>query len=155
METKNENLISGLNNLIEINNDRIVGYNKASDKSEDSELKPLFYEMARKSREFGGALSGEVRSLGGEPAEGTKTSGKFHRAWIDVKVALAGHERKTILESCVFGEDAIQNEYMDVLKSEDLNSNAAVKTMVSDQQKSLKEDHDKIVAMRDTAKEFS
>ncbi len=152
METKNENVINGLNNLIEINNDRVEGYKKASEELEDTELKPLFYEMARKSREFGGVLTGEVRTLGGTPAEGTKTAGKFYRVWMDVKAAFAGHDKKAILETCEYGEDAAQAEYEDVLKSEDLNTNSAIKSLVLEQKASLREDHDKIKSLRDAAR---
>ncbi len=50
----NEKLIGILNDLVEINNDRIEGYQKASDetKEEDMDLKAIFAEMGNKSKSF-------------------------------------------------------------------------------------------------------
>ena len=71
---------------------------------------------------------------------------------MDVKAAFAGHDKKAILETCEYGEDAAQAEYDDVLKSEDLNTNASVKSLVLEQKASLREDHDKIKSLRDAAR---
>ena len=85
----------------------------------------------------------------GTPAEGTTTSGKVFRAWMDVKAALARKDRKAILASCEFGEDTIQQAYRDALQSEDLPSE--FKTFISEQQSCLKKSHDKIKSLRDNA----
>jgi hypothetical protein len=39
--------------------------------------------MIDESREFRNVLGREVQVLGGEMAEGTMTSGKIYRAWMD------------------------------------------------------------------------
>src|SRR5476649_949855 len=76
-----------LNDLIEINNDRIEGYEEALKdlKTGDDDLKSLFLEMIDQSREARMALGEEVQVGGSEMEKGTTTTGKIYRAWMDVK----------------------------------------------------------------------
>ena len=60
----------------------------------------------------------EVNTLGGEAAEGTKTSGKFFRAWMDVKAVLTSKDRKAILNSCEYGEDKELEAYDEALEDD-------------------------------------
>jgi uncharacterized protein (TIGR02284 family) len=150
METTSKNTVSLLNDLIIINNDRIEGYERAAKETEDSQLKSIFSHMADESRQYKNELVREVVNQGGSPAEGTTTSGKVFRAWMDFKAAVTGKDRKAIIASCEFGEDAALETYDNVLKSEDLS--ASVKSIVSRQRTSLQQSHDKIKLMRDTSK---
>ena len=74
MET-NEKLIEALNGLIEINNDRVNGYEKAIEESKDLDvdLKTIFNGMASESRKYAGELTKIVSESGGTPADGTTT----------------------------------------------------------------------------------
>ena len=107
---RNEKAIGILNDLIQINNDRIVGYDKAIDelKDEDADLKTLFHRYTQDSKQFATELTYEVTRLGGNPTEGTTNSGKIYRVWMDLKAAITGKDRQTILNNCEFGEDAAQ-----------------------------------------------
>ena len=93
--------ITILNDLIEINNDRIKGYEKAIEelKDGDQDLKTLFAGIIDESREARNALGKEVQVLGAdmEPANATTNSGKIYKAWMDVKAILIGHNRHTVL----------------------------------------------------------
>ena len=148
MET-NENAVEVLNDLIEINNDRIAGYKRAIDETEsdDSDLKSIFGQMASESSQYKQALTELVASLGGEPETGTTASGKIYRAWMDVKATFSGHSRKSILENCEFGEDAAQKAYRTALQDDGLPASA--REVVMQQQQALKLAHDKIKMMRD------
>src|SRR5688572_26231316 len=97
-----------LNDLIRINHDRVVGYEKAIEelKPEDADLKALFQRYITESRQYAQELTQEVTRLGGNPADGTTNSGKIYRVWMDLKSAISGKDRKTILDNCEFGEDA-------------------------------------------------
>jgi uncharacterized protein (TIGR02284 family) len=147
METKEKEEISLLNDLIIINNDRIEGYVTAAKETTDADLKVLFNDLAKESREFKNDLFTEVIALNGKPAEGTKITGKMYRAWMEVKTALTGKDRKKILSSCEFGEDIAAEEYDKVLKSEDLDETA--KVIVTKQREKLHKSHDRIKALRD------
>ena len=97
---ENRKAIEVLNSLIIINNDRIEGYETASDATEEHDLKTLFAKFNSTSQKCKQELVKEVNSLGGEIAEDTKISGKFFRLWMDVKAALTGKDRAEILNSC-------------------------------------------------------
>ena len=68
-----------LNDLIEINNDRIIGYEKAIGelKDGDHDLKTLFAGMIDESRQIRMALGKEVQALGGEMESGTSTTEQY------------------------------------------------------------------------------
>ena len=146
----NETLIEVLNDLIRINNDRINGYEKASDeiKGADMDLKEIFSKMGNDSRDYVRDLSNAVVKLGGEPATDTTISGKIYRTWMDVKAAFASKERLSVLESCEFGEDAAQKAYDTALNS-DAEMSAETRQLVMDQKASLKKSHDIIKKYRD------
>ena len=147
-----------LNDLILINNDRIAGYEKAIKElksqdnalSENLDLTVLFERMIDESRECRNALGQEVQSMGGEMTDGTMTSGKLYRAWMDVKALFTGKDRHAILESCEAGEDAAQKAYREALEEEDLPH--YLREMISNQQRLLKDSHDEIKALRDQTK---
>jgi uncharacterized protein (TIGR02284 family) len=138
-----------LNDLVQINNDRIVGYERAIKelKDEDADLKVLFADMIRESHRYKMALATELSVLGADIESDTTTSGKIYRAWMDVKAAFTGHDRKAILASCEFGEDAAQKAYETAINEEDLPSH--IMTLISEQKQSLRLSHDQIKALRD------
>ena len=145
-----------LNDLVLINNDRIAGYEKAleelkSDTDTDNlDLSVLFQTMIDQSREYRNELGHEVQVLGEDMAEGTMTSGKVYRAWMDVKALFTGKDRHAILASCEGGEDAAQKAYSAALESEELPG--FLREMISNQQESLRNAHDEIKALRDATK---
>ena len=146
----NEKTSEVLNDLIRINNDRVTGYERAAKEvsSEDADLKALFNRMADESRQYVNELIKYVARTGEEPASGTTVSGKIYRAWMDVKATFTGKNRKAILASCEYGEDAAQKAYDTALAS-DAEIPTEIRQVIMDQKISLKKSHDKIKAMRD------
>ena len=139
-----------LNDLIQINNDRIKGYTRAIEelKDDDTDLKVLFETMIDQSREARNALGREVQVLGADMDTGTTVSGKIYKAWMDIKAVFSGHDRKTVLANCEFGEDAAQRAYDAALNSENLPH--FLREMVEQQKRSLREAHDQVRALRDS-----
>lgn len=149
MNRNNENA-EILNDLIQINNDRIEGYEKAIKDTGmgDNDLRGLFQSMANESRQYVAELQQYVVREGEEPAKDTTVRGKIYRAWMDVKATFSGHDRKSILESCEYGEDAAQRAYERALEdSEDVSPDVA--NLIMDQKMKLRQSHDKIRALRD------
>lgn len=144
---ENEKTVKALNALITINNDRIEGYETASKETDEQELKTLFAHLSSTSTKCNHELVAEVIKLGGEPAEGTKVTGKFFRVWMDVKAALTGKDRKAILNSCEYGEEKAEETYNAILENDLELLNAAQQRMISEQQTLLKADHDKVKSM--------
>ena len=136
-----------LNDLIEINNDRIEGYEKAAKQTDETDLKTLFTEMSTQSRQLVADLKTKVAAAGEEPAEGTTVRGKVYRTWMDLKAVFGGDDRKGILSSCEYGEDAAQKAYKEALSDDDLP--ADIRSIVAEQKSALRKSHDKIKALRD------
>ncbi len=145
----NEKTIGVLNTLITINNDRLEGYETASKETEEQDLKTLFEQFTSTSQKCKQELTNEISRLGGTAAEGTLTTGKFFRVWMDVKAALTGKDRKAILSSCEYGEDVAKDTYEKVLKNDLENLNAEQQAMIKAQHTLLKADHDSVKSMRD------
>ncbi|MBD1394113.1 ferritin-like domain-containing protein [Mucilaginibacter glaciei] len=150
METT-EKAIEVLNDLIEINNDRIDGFDRASKDLDnvDVDLKAVFAKYASDSRKNSQELSQAVGEAGGEVETGNTASGTIHRAWLDVKATFSGHDRKAILEECERGEDAIKKAYREAL-SEDNGLSAQHRELIAQQQQGINEGHDAIKALRDS-----
>ncbi len=140
--------IEVLNDLIQINNDRIVGYERAikETKQEDDDLKVLFATMIAESHRIKIALATEVQALGADAEKGTTASGKIYRAWMDVKALFGGHDRHTILSNCERGEDAAKNAYRSALEHE---LPAYIRDLLIQQQESLLASHEEIKSLRD------
>jgi len=138
-----------LNSLIEINNDRVEGYETAANETEAADLKSLFAELKNTSVQNVGALRSAVTELGGTPEEGTRVTGKFFRAWMDVKAALTGNNRHQILSSCEFGEDKALEVYEDILANSPTALSGEQLSMIRSQQAALRDDHDKVKMLRD------
>lgn len=150
--TTSKETIEVLNDLVTINNDRIVGYERAlgETKSEDADLKQLFTSMIDESRKIRVDLAGEVQALGGEFEAGTTASGKLYRAWMDVKAVFTGHSRYAVLSNCERGEDAAQNAYKEALEENTLPG--YIRTTLESQKAILRASHDRVRALRDAAK---
>ncbi len=136
-----------LNDLIQINNDRIVGYERAIKelKDDDNDLKILFENMIDDSRKARLALGEEVQVLGGMMDTGTTNSGKIYRVFMDVKAVFTGHDRQAVLKNCHTGEDAAQTAYKSALEDEHLP--AYLRELVQQQQIQFKSSHDEIKAL--------
>ena len=146
----NEKIVDALNQLIQINNDRIEGYEKASKETNENDLKMLFERFASKSNMFKSQLNSEVVKRNGKPNETTTASGKVFRVWMDFKAALTGKDRKAILSSCEFGEDAAQDVYEDVINA-GIGLPTDIMQIITSQKTTLRQDHDEIKKLRDLA----
>ena len=145
-----EKLTNILNDLIRINHDRVTGYEKAIEelKDGDADLKTLFRRYTMESRQYAQELTLEVTRLGGDPAEGTTNSGKIYRVWMDLKAAISGKDRKTILDNCEFGEDAAQKAY-DLALNADVDFEPSIRDLIVRQKATLKVGHDEVKRLRD------
>ncbi len=114
---QNEQLVGTLNELIRYNHDRIRGYERAIEEleSQNMDLQAIFQDRMSQSREYVAELESLIGRYGGSPAEDSTISGKLYRVWMDFKATLTGHDRKSVLDSCVFGEKAALEAYDDAL----------------------------------------
>ena len=140
-----------LNDLIEINNDRVAGFEKAiaDIKDENVDLKQLFQRYAEQSRKNGQELAALVGNHD-KVETGNSIASTLHRTWIDIKSLFGGSDRASILSEAERGEDAIKKAYQDALSSGELSTEATA--VVSEQAAGIKQAHDEVRNLRNAAK---
>ena len=145
----NDNVISTLNDLIETNKDGQDGFKEAAEGVQNSELKSAFYEYSQQRSQFAGELQTSVRELGGDPEDSGSVTGTIHRGWINIKSAVTGQDDTAILNEAERGEDSAKAAYKSALEEE---LPADVRAIVERQNIAINAAHDKVKAMRDSAK---
>lgn len=151
MKTTTEKCDKALRELMIINHDRFEGYMRAAEDAKDNDLKIIFSRFSNQSKAFSNQLKDFVGNWDKLPDDDkTKLAGKLYRVWMDMKAALAGNNRKSVLNSCEFGEDVAKKTYDDILAdTTDIPSD--VVAVVRQQRAALQEGHDMIRSMRDRA----
>lgn len=144
----NDHVIETLNDLVQIHNDRIAGYEKSLKelRPEDEDLKPNFLNYIQQSHECKSVLGTEIQVLKGTIDTSTTTGGKLYRMWMDIKSAFTGKDDHAILSNAEFGEDNVQKAYRQALKEELPNN---IRELIQSQQTRLKQAHDEVKALRD------
>lgn len=147
-----EKAMDVINDLIEINNDRVEGFEKAGRdlENEDNGLTTVFNKLANESRENAAELTELAQNNGIAPVEGTSTSGALHRAWLDVKAVFTGGDVEAILDECERGEDAIKTAYRTALDPEN-ELNTELVDVIRRQQQGVVDGHDLIRSLRNQA----
>jgi uncharacterized protein (TIGR02284 family) len=146
---KNEEIVDDLNELVKINNDRIQGYMKALEDTKDTQLDHLFNEMIVQSQNFRSQLAEHIVRIDGHAvsdATSTDISSKIHRAWIDIKAAVTGKDRDTVLSSVTFGESAAVEAYEEAIEEDHIP--AYIKEDLTRQLAQLKEARAKMEALK-------
>lgn len=110
-----------LNELVEINNDRIASYQEAIQHCDDKSLQPMFKEMIEQSREFITDLNELARQYGIVTDTREVVKGKIYSAWLDIRSVFDGYSREQILKSFEFTELAAQRAYQTALEEESLD----------------------------------
>ncbi|MFD2871348.1 PA2169 family four-helix-bundle protein [Mucilaginibacter ximonensis] len=155
----NKAIIETLNDLVQINNDRIKGFenaikelNENTDELNDrSDLVTVFNNKILESQQLKSTLAGEIQVLGGDASQDSSVSGTIHRTWLEVKAAFTGHSEKSILEECEFGEDAIKKAYQTAIDDETMP--AYIRDILNDQKSIIDQSHDEIKALRDSVEQ--
>ncbi len=139
-----------LNDLRQINIDRIEGYERAIatlNDAEDEDLKTLFPTYVATSNAFIRELTEELKKIDRPIATGGTTMGKNYRGWSEIKAFFSGNERQTILNSCEAIEDAAKNAYESALNQPGLTGELFV--LIDHQANELKKSHYQVKKMRD------
>ncbi|MFD2570149.1 PA2169 family four-helix-bundle protein [Spirosoma soli] len=149
---KNEEIVDDLNDLVKINNDRIQGYEKAVEDNEDPQLDDLFRHYVIQSQNFRSQLADHIVRIDGSgvtDATSTDVSSKIHRAWIDIKAAITGKDRDTVLSSVEFGENVAVEAYQNAIEKDHIP--AYIKEDLQKQLVELKAAYEKVKALHKAA----
>ena len=109
-----------LHELLLFVNDRVEGYQRAVDESQDAELRGYYKQLVSQSQQFSNQLNQYLRQRGGGRETSTTLKGKLYRSWMDAKATLTGSDEKAILGSNVYGEEWALKAYKDALGSDAL-----------------------------------
>ncbi len=138
-----------LENLVLINNERHEGFQQAAKDTEDSDLKALFTTYSTQSSGFSEELRSHIDMEDRPDHDETSFASKLHRTWIDIKSAITGKDRKSILASCEYGEGFALNAYKEALN--DVSSYpSGLQDIIQKQKATIQQSHDRVKMMRDS-----
>ena len=140
-EENHDKMVDSLQELLEKNYDAEKGFKKARDNTKNHSLKDYLKRQAVKRNRFATELDFEIRGLNAKPKESGSATASIHRAWIDLKSAIAGNDDEAILEECIRGDKASVEEYEEVLEKHKLHSKIeqVVTQQLNDIRKTLNE----------------
>src|SRR5690606_41543367 len=156
MESTTINDSSLINDLIQINNDRIAGYQKAIEIANrhhlEGGLNNIFSSYINQSQMFIEELTPYLEQQSEAASDGTMISGKLFRIWMEIRVAVSGNDAKSLLASCERGEDAFKKTYKDVVDNEDWEITHDLLLLIEKQLGIQLEAHEYIKTLRDNIK---
>jgi uncharacterized protein (TIGR02284 family) len=143
-------MISTVNSLIETLKDGQEGFRQAAEAVKDPQLKQLFSGYSQQRARFANELQIEARQLGEtKPEQSSSAAGALHRAWINLKSAATSGDDEAILAECERGEDSAVKEFEEAMHD---GLSSSLGEIVSRQFREVKNAHDQIRNLRDTAK---
>jgi uncharacterized protein (TIGR02284 family) len=144
-----DNAVRILNELIPICRDSEQGFQLAAMDVPDPELARIFAEYSAQRAKFVGELEDRVRVLRAEPAKGGNPAAALHRAWLDLKAALAASEVHAILAEVERGEDIAVKTYRNALEARDIDDDTG--RLIQSQYELVQAAHDRVRQLRDSA----
>lgn len=140
-----DDVISTLNDLIETCEDGEQGFSTCAENVNDSRLRTVFTEGARRCADSADELRIQVQRLGGDAESGGTVSGALHRGWVNIKSTVTGKDDTAILNEAERGEDVAVKAYREALES-DLPSD--VRAIVQRQYQGVEENHNIVRDLR-------
>jgi len=133
--------VSTLNTLIKTTIDSVKGFEESAADIDDGQFGTIFREFAQDRRRVVETLQQEVRRLGEEPEDDGSVAGAAHRAFVNLKQAVAQRDDKAIVEEVERGEDYLKEKYEAALSEESLSGQ--VRAAIEQAYQSVRAGHDK------------
>jgi uncharacterized protein (TIGR02284 family) len=138
---------STIRDLIQTCKDGQEGFATAAENIEDQQIRSLFVTYSQQRAEFIKELEAAARSVAGDdPADRGSIAGAIHRGWINLKSAISGKDKHSILAECERGEDSAVETYRKALE---VANPGDILQIVQRQYAEIKAAHDKVKALRD------
>lgn len=142
-----------LDDLVAINRDGEDGFATAAEYALAPELKSFFSTRAAERHAMVSELQALEREFGKSEVEASATlGGKLHRAWTNLKIALAKNEDKAILEEAERGEDTALVAYQNALNVLDPPLSENVISLIKRHLASIKDSHSEVKVRLDSGK---
>lgn len=110
-----EKISDGLNNLLVKNYDAEKGFKLAMNKIDNPTINTFLKDRAAQCGKFAQELKSEILQYGELPEQDGSIKGDIHRAWMNLKAAVASNEQEQLLEEVERGEKASLEEYNEIL----------------------------------------
>ena len=94
-----------IDDLIQVNNDRVAGYLKAAEQLDDPRLKNLLTAKVVQSRLFIYQLRQRTNTAGYSNEQNSRSSGHIYNTWKNLNPTFGCSDSKASLESFEYGED--------------------------------------------------
>ena len=107
--------VSTLNHLIAIAKDGYNGMSSAAESAKSASLKITLQQLSQERNRVATTLQAEVRRLSGDPDQGGTVLGTAHRAYLNLKQAVAGNSDKALVDECEHGEDIAMSEFKEAI----------------------------------------
>ena len=138
-----ENFGKQLTRLIHICGESRQKYLRGAEDLKSGELHNILIKIAEKRLGLITELQNQLASHSTvDPEQHTDIIGSLHKAWTDMKTALAGHKERDILEICRSGDHSLLETYDEILQGDVLYSD--LKPMLVQQRTSVSEDYQQI-----------
>jgi uncharacterized protein (TIGR02284 family) len=108
-------IIDNLNDLIQITEDSHDGYSRSAEDAKDPDIKALFTDLSAQRESMVRELQNLVRQHGGEPKDSGTILAGAHRFFVDLKSAVTGKDRDSIIKEVERGESEAIRRYENVL----------------------------------------
>lgn len=109
------NGVDTLNAMIAVSLDGAGTLAKGADIIKDPRIKTLLTELAMERDRIVSRLKEEVRGLGGTPEDRGTVVGSAHRLYTEVKIALAPHDRRAVIEEIQRSEERVREKFQELL----------------------------------------
>lgn len=113
-----EEVIAGLNNLVEICLDSQKGFEGAAYGVRFADYRTLFESFAQERALFVTELQNLVRHFGGDPVTSGTASGTLQRGLMEVTSIVSGESESAILGESVQGESAVLQNYEEAIQKD-------------------------------------
>jgi uncharacterized protein (TIGR02284 family) len=141
------NMISQLQELIQINIDSRDGFRHASEVTDDLTLQSAFEQIAIDRDAQADELARFVAWSGEYPRRDGSIAAAVHRAWMTIRESLSTDDRFAVLCEAERGEDSIKAAYEKALES---FASTAVSDVLLRQYAAVNFSHDRIRDFRDS-----
>jgi uncharacterized protein (TIGR02284 family) len=130
-----------LNDLSQINQDRITGYEKAIKflNGDNAELRETYSQMIKQSGQFKNDIQSLARTNNSQVTE--KTPGVIYQTWMSIKESFTDKSDQATLKLCEHNEAATLSAYKEALTN---TLNPRVKELVQNQREILRKSNDQI-----------
>jgi uncharacterized protein (TIGR02284 family) len=149
----NQEIIDAIRTLIQVNEDRIQGYESAMKESKEADLKSNFFRFIQSSRRSKTQLVRVLVQSGAAPVREFRQNGRFYGMLRNLKAAIRGRDRLSIFRCWENVEDLVAEMYERISQYEGFDGSSDYAGIIGSQRSVLEADRNKVRVFRETLTE--